>query len=342
MYMKKAWVILVALAMLAIAVPSFADVAIKGQLLVTGNTDFATATGALNRARVKLDVKVDDNNSVYVELRGEDGKATWGTNDFNLKNFKLTSNLTKAMGLDLPVGVTLTMGRWDEYFTGWFYNSPSGFEFYYDWPNMLINQAENTVGAFKFDVAVSPVTLHYWSDSSFTNMMIGADASVAGFSAWLAYGATYAAPAAGIVAVELKYALPEMGDLKANLAPYFRYNLAAAASPSYTYGASVGVDYTMIHFDAGLQGDSVQMAHRVVVDASVAPVAAAKIGASVYVDLANANALQGIDLNASYAFGGTKVFVGYVVPGTDKNAISLWGDTFAYSNGLYFGADVSF
>jgi hypothetical protein len=348
--MRKTLILLVVLAVIGAA--AFADApTFSGEYTWKGNYNAdATVAGAV-RERVNFDVKVDKFNELNVQWRFENlgtGITSAYLNN-SLYNFKVITDIGAALAL--PVGVKLTTGYFDTYFTNWTYYTQSGFDFYYTgvvgWNNKLVYLGQATTGTAQLDVAAGPVNIHLAQDLGFANTLIGADASFAGIGVYVAYGAyNYKNDTAnfgkGDLSVELNYGLPEMSGFKASVAPYFRMSLDSAAAIAYTYGLSLGADYTMVHFAAGVQGDAKTALNNVVADLYLKPIDGLKAGASLYMSLSAPNALEGIDINASYAFGAAKVVLGYVVAGTDKNAISIFGDEFSVANGLYLVVNLGF
>lgn len=370
--MKRALVVLITLALLAVSATVFAETTIKGDFMWFGNYDFDTSPATVNagdvKGRVKLDTMVDKFNEIYVELRAEG--LFVAANDFYLKNFKLVSDLTGALGLQLPFTAKLTLGYWDTYFTGWWYADSTGWDFYYggpnpslgglvisgaNWSNGLIWSAETKPGAMQFDIGVGPVTLHYYNDLAFTTILAGADATIGPLGVWLSYGAFQQAGKKSPfdfneLSLELKYAFPEMSGFKLALYPFFRYYLNTPVPPAgdnfstpFTWGLSAAGDYTMFHLGLGVQGDAQAIIDHFFGELSVAPVAGAKIGVNGYFDThLTKSILTGIDIYGSYKFGAANLIVGYLIGGTDKLVVPLYNDNPAYKNGLYFGADCSF
>jgi hypothetical protein len=350
--MKKTWVLLLVLTLVALSVPVFADApVVKGNFVWFGDFDFSTdpigIASVPTKARLKIDTMVDKNNEVYIELRGEGNVATWGASEFKVKNFKFSSDLLKTLGLEVPVSVKLTGGYWDTYFTNWWYNDSTGWVFYYggagngaNWANKLVNYGENVNGAFQLDIGAleGKVNVHYYSDTLFTKAALGVDAAFSGFGVYLAYGMPTADFATGTVSVEAKYDVPEFAGFKINVAPFFRY---ALSDDTYTWGASVGAGYKMFSLAAALNGDSVSTIDHWSVEAAVKPTDAAKIGVVV---LGQPSGLAGVDVNASYAIGPLTMMAGYLFAvDATTGYFPVFGDLQGFANdGLYVGASISF
>jgi hypothetical protein len=361
--MKKLLVVLLALTVFGMfafaqdeaAAPVYPAVKIGGNFIFYGNFDAsATVAAGQNQARLKFDTQVDKNNDLYIELRGND-ITKWGADGFgNLYNFKLTTDLTGALAMELPVTVKLTTGYFDTYFTNWGYADTTGWAFYYDWPNGLNNAGQSAAGAFQFDVGAGALNFHYYNDLQFNNLLVGADGTFGDLGFWASYGAfgldaDKANLSKGTVSLEASYAI-NAGDLKAKVYPFVRYSLATKGA--LNAGASAGVDYTMFHAavsadlsnKTGTTADAFGLDH-FTVEGAVSPMANFKAGVNAFLNMNKAtaaNALTGIDLYGSYTFGKAKLLAGYVVGGTDKSTIPLNGDTYGAKNGLYASVGLSF
>jgi hypothetical protein len=342
--MKKLCMLLVVLALLATSLPLFAaDVTFTGRMAWYANVlDDGPDSNTLIRYRPVVTVKVDDYNTIVTELRA-DG-LSWSTEDFFLQYFYVTTDIVGALMLDLPVTIKTTIGKFEPGFTDWAYVSESGWENYYTWPNGIADVGPFDQTAMQLDVGFGPAAFHLYSDFA-GFMMFGLSGGFGPVSGWLTYQAPAGAFGEGILGVEAKYT-GEFGDFKLGVPVFFRYKLGTASDGSlpedFTYGVGLGADYSMFHVAAGVEGDSVDALDNVVVDVSVAPMEPVKIQANVYMDLAAANSLQGINLAASYKFGAAKFILGYIIAGEDHNAIPLNGDTFALAGGLYGAVDISY
>jgi hypothetical protein len=333
-----------------------------------GNYDFDTSPATVNagdvRGRVKLDTMVDKFNEIYVELRSEGVFSD--TNDFYLKNFKLVTDLTGALGLNLPFTAKLTFGLFDTYFTGWWYADSTGWDFYYggpnpstgglatsgaNWSNGLVWANQLNVGALQFDVGVGPVTLHYYNDLAFNTLLAGADATIGPLGLWLAWGVYDTKDFSDSdLSLEAKFGLPEMAGFKLNVYPFFRFFFGTPVPPAgdhlstpFTAGLSAAVDFTMFHLGLGVQGDAQAIIDHFFGELSIAPVTGAKLWVNGYFDThLTSSILTGIDIGASYKFGAANLMVAYLIGGTDRLLVPLYNDNPQYRNGLYLGADCSF
>lgn len=349
--MKKLWMLLIALTLLVTAVPMFAsDVTFSGRMIWAAAYDPDLGADAiLVRFRPKLTAKIDDFTSLVAEFRMENYSVVkvsdmsfWS--GVRVKDAYMTSDITGALGLDLPVTISTKIGQFEPGFTDWSVTD-SGWDFYYDWPNKLADVGPYDAQATgQVDVGFGPAVLHIYSDFV-GGMMLGLSGGFGPVSGWVTYQVPSAGFGDGILGVEARYA-GEFGDFKVTPLAYFRYELADTAAQDYVFGVSAAMDYSMFHVAAGMEGDSDNALDNVVVDLGVAPVENLSIYGHLFLDLGEdyavgASTLTGIDLGASYMFGAAKYMLGYIIS-DDKNGIPLNGDTFSVTSGLYFAVDVSF
>jgi hypothetical protein len=103
--MKKLWILFTALALLAVAMPAVAVDVTSGAVFywhgIAGMGDDPGAA-AVNKARIKLSGVVDEYNTISTELRWNNGGNTWDPAAVKIKTFKLATDITGALGLDLP------------------------------------------------------------------------------------------------------------------------------------------------------------------------------------------------------------------------------------------------
>jgi len=210
--MKKAWIFVIAVALLAFSVPLFADGPTVSFSMSPGvwlaNLDPTLNNKTLNsgsdRVWPTMDVKMDANNTFEVGIRMTDNTTYLGANNQNigpggfgtfgntllenssLWHFMWTSDLTKSAGWgDLPVDVTVTVGLLDATFTNWWYDN-NGWEWEYGGPSKTPGSNFNTLGAemtmingdgsfmgYWLKVGIGPVTIHLANDFSFENTLIG-------------------------------------------------------------------------------------------------------------------------------------------------------------------------
>ncbi len=358
--MKKLWMLLIALALLVTAVPMFAsDVTFSGRTIWAANYDPDTGSiPALVRFRPTLTAKIDDFNTLVAGFRMED---VWVTRPFittpdivpgvRVRDMYVTTDVTGALGLKLPVTIKTTLGQFEADFTDWNYVTESGWESYYDWPNGIADLGPyNDQLTARVDVAFGKAAFHLYSDFV-GGMMFGLSGGMGPVVGWVTYQAPANAFGEGILGVEAKYS-GEFGDLKVGVPAFFRYKLGAASDinlpQDYTFGVGVSGDYKMFHLAAGLEGDSNKIPDNVAFDVSVKPMDPVKIYGHAYLDVGKdssatgTSALAGIDLGASYKLGASNFMLGYIIKGDDLIAIPMNGDTFNMASGLYFALDVSF
>jgi hypothetical protein len=292
------------------------------------------ASGAFPKVELNMAAAVDDFNTVKLEIDSEGGIGPAAVDDF-----RLVTEIGAALGL--PVDVTATFGFFDTYFTGWYYYEGSGWTWYYPWDNGIVEQGPNTNGAMQLDIGFGPATFHWYNDFAAQNFMVGLDAEFAGLTAWVAYGDTFQAVGEGELSVEAAYNLV-MGDIDGNASGFFRYNLGTEA---FTYGVNLGVDVSMFHVGAGLEGDDVDTLDNVVAEVKVTPMDPLTIHAGLLADLAATDPLCGVDIGLSYMVGAAKLSLGYVIDtdnGVTANIIVPSGDNYTVQDGLYLGVDIDY
>ena len=324
---------------------------VQGEFWMFGNYDFSTdpttATTSFVKAEANFIYSLDKFTTVKLEIDSEGtGFPTVAVDDFRIE-----SDLGGA--LNLPVKLKATFGYFDTYFTDWDYVSAMGWESYYgtyNWPNMLATPpygpetggggAPDTAGAWQVDLGVGPVTLHWWNNFPWTEMLVGLSAAAGPVSGWLTYQDLFVDGFGnGVIGVEAKYS-GKMGDLALAVPAFFRYDLLSKA---YTFGAGVGVDYKIAHVAFGLEGSDVKIPNHMVVEASVVPMAGFKAMATAYFAMADyaladtQSAFTAAVIELEKDIGKLKAILGYVIGGEDKIGITVYGDNFGVTNGLYFG-----
>lgn len=331
--MKKLWILFTALALLAVAMPAIADVTTGAQFYWYGITDLADAVNAkadVLKARIKVSGAVDEYNTISTELRWNSGVANnWDPAAVKIKTFKLATDLTGALMLDLPVSVKSTVGVWESDFTGWWYATRAGYSFVGGF-----NLDEQGDGAAQLDVGIGPVTLHYYQEMDLSTLMLGADAAFGPIAVWAALQAENQAVGDGAINVEAKYE-GKFGDLALSVYPALHYDLAASA---LGWDAGVKVGYKMLTVAASVGGTDPDYFDKVEAEVG-ASMGNASLWATLYMSLAATDALQGVDLMASYKFGAATFYLGYLIyPDTATATIPIdaweWDTTFG---GLYAG-----
>jgi hypothetical protein len=334
--MKKLWILFTALALLAVAMPAIADVTHGLVFYWYGITDFDDATpdmATMHKARVKLAADVDEYNKISTEIRWSAVTNTWNPADARIKTFKLATDITGALGLDLPVTIKTTVGVWESDFTGWWYVENG-------WGYVAgANDDDQGMGAAQLDVGFGPATAHYYQNfgaGTDSDLMLGVDGAFGPVAFWLAFQADAAALGDGALFVEVKYE-GKFGDLALTVYPAVKYDLAASA-----LGWDVGVKagFKMLTVGAQVGGTDPDYFDKVAADVAVA-FGNAGLHAAAYMDLSNADVLAGIDLGASYKFGAATFYLGYVIDG-DNGVLGIpIDDEWTAQEGLYLGVKAS-
>jgi hypothetical protein len=333
--MKKLLVLLVVLAMVAITSPLYAgdNVTVGGEFFYL--KDSANVNGTFAKAELNISSMVGDYNTVKLELDSEGGD--WADN-VAVDDFRLQTDIFGALGLDLPVTLNTTIGYFDAYFTGWKYVSYSGWDFYYaNWPVTGNALGPVALGAMQADIGIGPVTVSYGSDMEFQTLRFAASGGFGPVGFYATFGAPSSALGDGAFCVQVDYS-GSFGDLALYVPAHIGYDLSAA---SLVWGAGVKVDYTsMVHFAAGLQGQTGNMLDHIVFDLSSNPIADLGVGVSAYLQLSAADAFSGLDVYVNYMFGASKFQVGYVYA-PEGTTIPVVNDT-AGANGLYLAVDIDY
>jgi hypothetical protein len=352
------------------AVPLFADVTLSGEFMGFGSTDFNTMSGSFPKLELNLNAAIDDFNTLKLELDSEgadwnnsiklldldnDGLDADGepidadTNLFTAANvavddIRLVTDWGAALGL--PVGVTTTVGYFDTYFTGWFYYDASGWTWYYDWPDGVIEQGPDANGAMEIDITAGPATIRWYNDASGDDVLASGEVAFAGLDVWLGYATSFQSFGDGVLAVEAGYKVMDM----VNIGAFFRFSLGdnsagyALGENDYTTGLNVGADFGMLHVAAGVEGDSVTAGFidNGVVEVVLSPIEAAKVGVVGYFD-GGSKPFNSLDISASYMVGAAKFILGYqyVVDGGIVTPVYPSADNYG-ADGFYLGVDVDY
>jgi len=336
--MKKLWILFTALALLAVALPAVAEVTTGAVFYWYGITDLAdgaNSDASLLKARIKVAGDLDEFNKISTELRWNNGGNTWDPAAVKIKTFKLDTDITGALGLDLPLTVKATAGVWESDFTGWWYATRAGYTFVGGF-----NQDEQAKGAGQLDIGIGPANLHYYQNFNFDTTMVGADVAFGPAGVWVAYKANPMTFADGEVNVEAKYE-GTFGDLGLSVYPGVGLNLA---SGNFSWDAGVKAAYKMITAAVSANGNS----HHAAFDKLEAELGLAAGDAAFwvagYMSFWSGDAFQGLDLMGSYKLGASTLYLGYViVPDTSAGGIPIDGwewDT--GTGGLYLGLKASF
>jgi len=401
--MKKAWIFLIVVVMLALSVPVFADgPTVKFSMLgfwwanvdpsITATGVANTINGGYQRVWPTADVAFDANNTLEIALRfgaqpnvasfQNTPPSAYGTNTGmnlagSLWHFMWTSDLTKSAGMgDLPVDVKVTIGLLDSVLTNWWYDN-NGWEWEYggwnggtqtvgnNWDAQLItiNGDSNFLG-YHVAVGVGPIILHWVNDFGLQNTLVGAEGSYMGLGVFVSYGYYNANPyGTNNVAIEAKYAVPQMGDITLTPSAFFRDSLQPA---HYVFGGDLTIGYQMFKLIVGATSTDFNSLAHYSGTLFITPADPAQLWIAAYLDGATPDSAppQAIDIGASYKFGAFKLMVGWVVGGNDQvkgavqplvdagvgaaqynagNNVTLGNDNVGrIRNGLYFGSGINF
>jgi hypothetical protein len=336
--MKKIGALIIALAFLAVALPVMADTMVGGEFQYFTTTDFEFNNNNFKKVELNITGELDEYNTVKLELDSEGDPGSIGP--VAVDDFRLVSDVGGALGL--PVAVTYTVGYFDTYFTGWWYdrNAWCG---YYDWPNQLVNQGPTASGAHQLDIGVGPATVHWYNSfAADPAFMVGVNADLdMGLGLWLAYGnTTFEAVGDGDISLEAQYGM-DVGKLSLTIPAHFRYGLG---SEMMTYMAGVKVGTGMLAIGAYLEGDDVDALDNIAVDLNVAAMEGLDLWATLFMNMNSDNAFTAAEIEASYAIGAAKIILGYVIGGEDGTTVPIFGDAIGnlVADGVYFGVDVDY
>lgn len=334
--MKKLWILFTALALLAVAMPAVADVTHGLVFYWYGITDFDDATAdvaTVHKARVKLAADVDEYNKISTEIRWSAFLNTWNPAAPRIKTFKLDTDITGALGLDLPVTIKTTVGVWESDFTGWWYVE-NGWGYVGG-----ANDDDQGQGAAQLDIGFGPATAHYYQNfgtGADSDLMLGVDGAFGPVAFWLAFQADAAALGDGALFAEVKYE-SKFGDLALSVYPALKYDLAASA-----LGWDVGVKAGFKMLTVGAQFGGTDPDYFDKLSGHVkAAFGNAGLHAAAYMDLSNTDKLAGVDLGASYKFGAATFYLGYVIDGDNGVLAIPIDDEWNADEGLYLGVKAS-
>lgn len=332
--MKKFWILLVVLAVFAVTSPLYAG----DNVTVGGDFQYFVAsdgTHSFPQAELNINSMVGDYNEVALELDFEGGQLP---GDVQVDDFRLKTDILGSLGLMLPVTLNTTVGYFDTYFTSWAYTTRSGYAFYIPWPNAVLTNGPNVVGAIQVDLGVGPATIHYWNDFELDNIMAAVDAAFGPVSANINFGAPTADFGGGQFGVEAKFS-STFGALSLAVPAFFSYNLGAS---TFTWGLGAGVGISMITFNLGIEGNTANALDDIVIEVLVDPIANLQAGVSAYMDLAAADVFAGVDIFASYMFGSAKFMLGYAYASDSAVTIPVDAGDNIWLSGLYFGTVIAY
>ncbi len=338
--MKKVWILFTALALLAVALPAVADVTTGAQFYWWGITDLSDAVNsdsAMQKARIKISGNVDEFNTIATEFRFGNGDALvvapgvphvppdWDPAQVRVKKFNLTTDITGALGVKLPVTIKSVVGVWEADFYG-SYATRAGFSF------VNFNQYDqNQVnGAAQLDLGIGPVTAHYYQDWDMVDMMAGLNGALGPVSFWLAYAKTTYTP--GNVSADAEYAA-KFGDIALSVYPAVNYDLDASL---LGWDAGVKVGYKQFTIAASVGGTDPDFFNNLEAEVGAA-MGKAALWLAFYDKLA-VDSSYAVDIMGSYKFGAATFYLGYVLAGDAAAGIPIDGGEWSTDNpGLYAG-----
>jgi len=338
--MKKLWILFTALALLAVALPAAAEVTTGLVFYWHGITDFeVTHDAVMDKARVKVAGDVDEFNKISSEIRWSDAGFGWDPALPRIKVFKLDTDITGAMGLDLPVTIKSQVGVWESDGMDYWYPTRGGFT----WVGFAQLDQQQSSGAAQLDFGVGPVTLHYYQNmgaGADSNAWVGANGAFGPVAFWASYLANWNVGfGEGALEVDLKYD-GKFGDLALTVYPSLNYNLGASQL-AWSAGAKVG--YKMLTVAAAVGGsEATELFDKVEAEVGAA-FGDAALWAAMYMSTFAADAFQGLDIMASYKLGAATVFAGYVFcPDTTSIDVPVdGGEWVTQAGGLYLGVKCS-
>jgi len=348
--MKKAWILLIVAALLALSVPVFAQTAAAAPAPTFPSAKFSmtaywwgnydpsvTAAGANSwmaggsqRVWPTADIMFDANNTLEVALRIP-GQVTMLA-EGSLWHFMWTSDLTKAAGFgDLPVDVKVTFGMNDIIFGNFWYDN-NGWEYEYggwngkavqtpgsNWFSQLVTiKSDSNVVAMNWAIAAGPVTLHYASDLQFGDNLIGAEVAYMGAGIFAAYGSNTGSPYGNSnVSIEAKYDVPDLSGISLKPSIFFRDALQFS---HYVFGGDLTVGYQIFKLIVGATSTDFNSLAHYSGTLLLPPIDPAQLWIAAYLDGASPDSapLQAIDIGASYKFGVAKFIIGWVIGGKDQ------------------------
>jgi len=323
---------------------SFAvDVNVGGEFVLGYTATKEASHGAMPKIELNVDSTIDENTKVSMELdcEGDDFDSL----NVSLDDFRLSSNILAALGLESPVSLELTVGYYDAFFKNWNYVSRAGVEHYYSQPNLTAlclacPSAGETSGDIK--IGFGDFALHYWNDFDFENMLAGVSGTVADFNFFASYGAPFKAAGEGYFWIDAGYSL-NAGPVDLYLPAMFTYNTANEELDAYGWSSGIAADVDMVHASVGIGGVESSAIKNIIPEVSIAPVEGSDIFAIGYLDASADSVYQSIDVGASYKVGAMTLGLGGVIAADDTVYTALWSDTFSMNgSGFYMVFDVDF
>ena len=333
--MKKLFIVL---ALLLIAFGAFAEAEVSGEFKL-GATNLFTdgmSTGVA-KAEINLNAAVDENTSVALELDAEGDD--WTETNIALDDFRVTSNLTGALGVD-AVDLNVTVGLFDTYFCNWNYVSRNGDEYGNAIGGSIYNDGPTTDLAFAVDLGVADYNIMYWMDfaASVMNVAVkGSPVEAANFA--VGYYSEIASFADGSIYVEGGYSF-DAGPAALTIPAAFSYGLGDS---SVGWSSGVAADVDAYHVATGFGGNNTTAFQDCNIELSTTIVENADIHAIAYLDFSADTAFQSVDLGGQYNFGAFGIGAGYAIASSEAVETGVSGGDFTVTgNGIYLYADVDF
>ena len=342
--MKKIALVLSMLLVIGMA-GVFAEASVGGEFQI-GLTSLGTADATSNLVDAEVNIKatVDDYTSVAVELDSEGGD--WDTRNVSFDDFRVTSDITGALGLDLPVAVSVTAGYFDKWYNNWNIASRTGLE-----RSAVAASGIFTTGpraTFAVDTTVTimgKVNVNYWQpfDGSSVSFAVGSRALIPGGNFIVGYHADTDAFGDGTMWLNAGYGFAA-GPANLTVPVMVAYALGAEA---FGWNSGVVADMDFVKVAVGVAGGGfgpdVSMFHTLNAEVSTAIVENADIFAIGYFDFDATDVFQSVDLGVGYSFGAFSVVAGGVIASGDAVATGVWGDDMTQTgSGVYLGMAVNY
>ncbi len=328
--MKKLTLILVVLLTIGL-VGAFAETEVTGKIQHQVDSDFETLEGSWGDNELYFDADVDDYNSVNLTLL-VDGDVTNPV----MHDYYVTTDVTGALGVDAPLSLDTTIGRFDNWITQWSYVTNRGHE--YMWPGKF-DHADG--GAIKAAFGFDPVNVYWLNNFSADDFQVGMDGSFADASFALSYSADGAAPSEGTIGFDANYdlAIDDMTSVYVPVAA--KYYLADQVPDEdyedYQWSTGVKGSYDMATLGVGVSGDDADALGTVAADLNLAATDEATVfGVGVFDLAAETNT---IEFGGSYDLGALTLQAGYVVD-ADEAGHSTYNFGSVTGNSFYLNSSI--
>ncbi|MBI9107143.1 MAG: hypothetical protein JEZ04_10390 [Spirochaetales bacterium] len=360
--MKKIALVLTLLLVIGMA-GAFAEVGLSGEFKFGATGIGVAPVSATPRAEINLKATVDEFTTVSIELDSEgadwtgqaevaDDPATTDVNEFKeflpakniaLDDFRVTSNITGALGIDV-VSLSLTAGLFDAYYCNWNYVSRSGEEFYGSGlaGGYLWTTGPKTDLSVAFNLGVAGYSLKYWQDVMGTAMTVAVSgAPIDGLNFLVGYHAAFTAIGSGSIWLDGGYSF-EVGPAALTIPLSFVMSLATT-TVNMGWSSGVAADIDAFHVAVGVGGAGANMFKDINVEVSTSIVENADIYVIADLDASTPGIFQSVDIGGKYMFGAFGLGAGYVVAADANTSTSIWGaDGSITGSGLYVYADLDF